>query len=109
MFYRSSVNNPRQGQFGPSVNFPLTDVGKFTYKGRMEQFMHQVRTYASALNIHPSTVIQRAARVGGNSWPKWESGKSSPTLKTADKILKYIADNPAPASDAGATPLKAVG
>jgi DNA-binding transcriptional regulator YiaG len=75
----------------------------------MEQFMQQVRAYADALNIHPSTVIQRAANGGGNSWPKWESGKSSPTLKTADKILKYIAENPVLADDADAEPLKAVG
>lgn len=69
--------------------------------------MQQVRCFADALNIHPSTVIQRAAQVGGNSWAKWEAGNSSPTLRTADKILNYIADNPIPDSDA--EPLRAVG
>lgn len=69
--------------------------------------MLKVRAYAKALNIHPSTVVQRAAKLGGAAWARWEAGTGSPTLRTADKILKYIADNPIP--DVAAEPLKEVG
>lgn len=64
--------------------------------------MQQVRTYAGASNIHPSTVIQRAAKVGGNSWARWDAGTSSPTMMTADKILSYIDEHPAPEIDEAA-------
>ena len=73
----------------------------------MEQFMQKVRAYADALGIQPSTVVQRAAKLGGAAWAKWESGEGSPTLRTADKILKYMMENPAPSEDGGtAEPLK---
>lgn len=66
--------------------------------------MQQVSAYADALGIHPSTVIQRAAKVGGAAWAKWDAGEGSPTLRTADRILKYMADRPVPA--VGTEPLK---
>lgn len=58
--------------------------------------MQQVRAYAEALGVEPTTVVQRAAKVSGSAWSRWEIGSGSPTLATADKILKYIADNPVP-------------
>ena len=61
----------------------------------MEQFMEEVRAYADALGVQPSTVVQRAAKLGGAAWAKWEAGDGSPTLRTADKILKYIKEHPA--------------
>jgi len=69
--------------------------------------MNKVRGYACALGVSPSTVIQRAAKLSGATWSKWESGAGSPNMNTADKILKYIAENPVP--EAEAEPLKAVG
>lgn len=57
--------------------------------------MEEVRAYADALGVQPSTVVQRAAKLGGAAWAKWEAGDGSPTLRTADKILKYIKENPA--------------
>lgn len=64
--------------------------------------MEQVRRYALALGVQPSTVVHRAAKVGGAVWARWEAGDGSPTLRTADKILKYMADNPAPLPSADA-------
>lgn len=64
--------------------------------------MEKVRTYADALGVRPSTVVQRAAKVGGVAWAKWEAGDGSPTLRTADKILKYMEENPVPAAVADA-------
>lgn len=67
--------------------------------------MQQVRLYAGALGVEPTTIVQRAAKVSGGAWSRWECGTGSPTLATADKILKYISDNPVP----DAEPLKVVG
>lgn len=75
----------------------------------MDEFIQSVRSYADALGITPSTVTQRAAGVGGSTWVKWERRTSFPTLKTVDKILNYIEENPAPAPDASSEPLKAAG
>ncbi|AUQ93842.1 hypothetical protein PhaeoP66_04689 (plasmid) [Phaeobacter inhibens] len=66
----------------------------------MEQFLSQVRNYAEAIGVKPSTVIQKAGGGGGATWGRWESGESSPTLHTVDKIRKHMADNPPPAGGA---------
>lgn len=60
----------------------------------MEQFLQAVRDYAEADGVQPSTVLQRAAGLGGAVWRKWENGNGSPTLKTADRIKEYMRDNP---------------
>jgi len=62
----------------------------------MEQFMVEVRAYAERCNIAPTTVIQRAGVGGGGTWSKWADGSGSPTLRTVDRLRKYMADNPAP-------------
>jgi len=66
--------------------------------------MQQVRAYAGALGVEPTTIVQRAAKVSGAAWSRWDVGAGSPTLATADKILKYIADNPVPAVEVDADP-----
>lgn len=73
----------------------------------MDEFMQQVRAYAEALEVLPTTVVQRAAKVSGSAWARWESGDGSPTMIVADKISKYMSDNPI--SDSDAEPLRAVG
>ena len=62
----------------------------------MEQFLSDLRTYAAAFGLRPTTIIQRAGCGSGGTWAKWDGGKSSPTLLTADRLRKYMADNPAP-------------
>lgn len=59
----------------------------------MEQFLKEVCAYAERVGLSPSTVIQRAGAGGGGTWAKWESGKGSPTLMTADRVRKYMIDN----------------
>tara|TARA_R110002049_G_scaffold45609_9_gene133010 strand:- start:2513 stop:2734 length:222 start_codon:yes stop_codon:yes gene_type:complete len=73
----------------------------------MDEFLEKVRAYADALGVSPTTVVQRAKCGGGGTWSKWESGTGSPTMLNADKLLKYMAENPVPKSDA--EPLKGVG
>ncbi|MCZ4268998.1 helix-turn-helix transcriptional regulator [Rhodobacteraceae bacterium G21628-S1] len=61
----------------------------------MEQFIHEISLYAQRTGRTPSTVIQKAG-VSGGKWRKWESGESSPTLNTVDRLRKYMAENPPP-------------
>lgn len=65
------------------------------YLGAMEQFMAQVREYATRSGVKPSTVVQKAG-FAGNAWSRWERDESSPTQRTLDKILRYMAQNPPP-------------
>ncbi|WP_334061706.1 helix-turn-helix transcriptional regulator [Limimaricola cinnabarinus] len=72
----------------------------------MEQFMNDVRLYAEQMGVHPSTVVQRAAKVSGGAWARWEAGDASPTLRVADKIRQYMRDNPpvSPGPDCSGSP-----
>ncbi|MCG7625562.1 XRE family transcriptional regulator [Epibacterium sp. Ofav1-8] len=56
--------------------------------------MAEVREYAARVGVKPTTVIQRAKAGGGGTWRKWEEGESSPTLITADRVRRYMAENP---------------
>lgn len=67
----------------------------------MEQFITDVKAYAAACGLKPTTVVQRAAGVSGAAWGRWEAGGSC-TLATADKVRAFMRNNPAPnASDTG--------
>lgn len=61
--------------------------------------MADVRAYAAQLGVMPTTIIQRAKAGGGGTWRKWEEGESSPTLLTADRVRRYMAENPPAAMD----------
>ncbi|MEX5599133.1 helix-turn-helix domain-containing protein [Pseudophaeobacter sp. C1-32P7] len=74
----------------------MTEIDKNYYLSSMEQFMEEVRAYAEQYGVAPSTVIQRVGVGGGGTWAKWESGTGSPTLRTVDRLRKYMADNPPP-------------
>lgn len=58
--------------------------------------MDDVRAYAAQLGVMPTTVVQRAKCGGGGTWAAWESGTSSPTLHTVDRLRAYMAENPPP-------------
>lgn len=73
---------------------PFDEVGQKSYSKGMEQFLKEVRDYAAAIGVQPSTVVQRAAGMGGAKWSRWVAGDSSPTLRTVDKVRAYIAENP---------------
>lgn len=60
----------------------------------MEQFITEVRTYATLVGVMPTTVIQRAGVGGGGTWRLWEDGRSSPTLRTVERVRAYMAENP---------------
>jgi hypothetical protein len=60
----------------------------------MEQFIDEIRAYAAAVGVKPGTVLQRAGGLGGKVWPTWEAGTASCTMAMADRIRRYMADNP---------------
>lgn len=62
----------------------------------MEQLMAEVRAYANALGIKPSTVVQNAGCGNGTTWGKWQSG-SSCAMRTAEKLRAYMVAHPATA------------
>ena len=62
----------------------------------MEQFLRDVRAYAELVGLKPSTVIQKAKAGSGSTWERWEERKGSPTLKTVDRVRRYMAANPPP-------------
>lgn len=55
--------------------------------------MTEIRAYALLCGLMPSTVVQNAQCGGGGAWRKWEAGGSC-SMRTADKLRKFMADNP---------------
>lgn len=55
--------------------------------------MTEIEMYAAAFGIQPTTVVQRAGAVSGKAWSNWLSGGSC-SMRVADRIRKYMADNP---------------
>lgn len=54
--------------------------------------MQDVKDYAKAAGIKPTTVLQVALGVSHATWSKWEAGGSC-TLRTAEKLRAYMAKN----------------
>lgn len=55
--------------------------------------MAEVRAYATAIGVLPTTIIQRAGAGNGSTWTRWEAG-STATHRTTDKVRSYIAAHP---------------
>ncbi|PCJ75546.1 MAG: hypothetical protein COA53_06530 [Rhodobacteraceae bacterium] len=55
--------------------------------------MKQIEVYAASFGIQPTTVIQRGGGMSGSKWAAWLNGASC-SMRTADKIRQYMADNP---------------
>lgn len=52
--------------------------------------MQEIQDYAEAHGIKPATVLQKAAGLSGRTWEQWVSGKSSPTVRTVEKVRFFI-------------------
>ena len=65
----------------------------------MDEFVSEVVAYAQALGVTPGTVVQRAGCGNGSTWNRWLASRG-PSLRTVDKLLKYMADNPVGLADA---------
>ncbi len=56
--------------------------------------MAEIMEYAAARGIKPATVLQLAAGLSGTTWDKWRQNVASCSLRTAERIRGYIAQNP---------------
>lgn len=57
----------------------------------MEQFITEIKQFADRHGISPAIVIRRSVDATRAQWESWEAGRSSPTLRVADKIRAWMA------------------
>jgi hypothetical protein len=67
--------------------------------GGMEQFITEIESYCAAKGIAPQKLLRDVLKSSWRIWDEWKSGKSSPTLASADRVRAHMAQNPAPARD----------
>ncbi|WP_439561127.1 hypothetical protein [Roseinatronobacter sp.] len=63
----------------------------------MEKFISEIEAYTRALGITPQKLLRDALRASWGQWNDWKAGKSSPTMRNADRLREYMAENPPPA------------
>jgi len=61
----------------------------------MEKLIDEIESYAAAFGVMPTTIVQRGGGGSGSTWSRWTSGGSC-TLRVAERMRKYMAENPAP-------------
>jgi len=59
----------------------------------MKKLIDEIEAYAAAVKLSPSTVIQRAAGLGGGKWKRWQAGGDC-SIRVAERIRAYMAANP---------------
>lgn len=60
----------------------------------MEKLICDIESYAAAVGRKPQTVLRLAVGSGWGIWALWREGSSSPTIAVADRIYRYMAENP---------------
>lgn len=60
----------------------------------MEQLIEEVEAYCAARGIAPQRLLRDAVKATWPLWKKWKDGESSPTMKVADRVRAYMAENP---------------
>ena len=60
----------------------------------MEQLIADVETYAARAGVPPQKVLRDAIEAGWGQWDRWKSGRSSPTMRVADRLRAWMAANP---------------
>lgn len=66
----------------------------------MEQFIREIRNYAAGVGKSPQWVLRQAIGANWGQWDSWIKGASSPTLHTADRLRRWMEQNPPPESAA---------
>lgn len=56
--------------------------------------MREIRAYADARGVKPSTVLQLGAGLSGMAWSRWESGAATCSLRTVERLRGFMRDNP---------------
>ncbi|MFE3839604.1 hypothetical protein [Pseudogemmobacter sonorensis] len=57
----------------------------------MEQLISEVEAYCAAEGISPQKLLRDALNAKWGQWQDWKDGKSSPTMKVADRLRAYMA------------------
>ena len=82
----------------------LDSVGINSHQMGMERFVSEIETYVAALGVTPQKFLRDVIGAQWGQWQKWKDGTSSPTMRIADKIRDYMAENPPqPAASAAPT------
>tara|TARA_R110002012_G_scaffold321120_1_gene547468 strand:- start:1799 stop:1999 length:201 start_codon:yes stop_codon:yes gene_type:complete len=61
----------------------------------MEKLINDITQYAASVSKTPEQVLRDAIGASWKQWDSWVSGKSSPTVKSADRLYAHMAQNPA--------------
>ena len=59
----------------------------------MEQLISDIEAYCARSGVSPQKLLREAINAQWGQWQKWKDGESSPTMKVADRIRKYIKEN----------------
>ena len=62
----------------------------------MHKLIEAIEYYAQEIDRTPEWVLRAAIGASWRQWEAWKEGKSSPTVRNADRIYEYMAANPAP-------------
>lgn len=63
----------------------------------MEKLIAEIESYTSELGITPQKFLRDVLNAPWGQWDGWKVGKSSPTMRNADRLREYMAENPPPA------------
>jgi len=60
----------------------------------MEQLIAEVEAYCAAAGTSPQKVLRAAIGANWKQWKSWKAGRSSPTMRVADRLRQWMADHP---------------
>lgn len=60
----------------------------------MEKLIADIESYTSAAGITPRRLLRDVLKASWGLWDDWKAGKSSPTMRNADRLREYMAENP---------------
>jgi len=60
----------------------------------MEKLIAEVAAHAAACGMTPQRVLRAAIGASWGQWDSWRAGQSSPTMRVADRLRRYMAENP---------------
>lgn len=60
----------------------------------MEKLIEEIENYARLTNVKPNTVVAKAINQTYSRFDAWKSGDGSCSLTNADRIRRYMAENP---------------
>ncbi|ULB10715.1 hypothetical protein ORIO_12455 [Cereibacter azotoformans] len=67
----------------------------------MEQLISDIEAHCAVRGISPQKLLREAINAKWGQWQDWKDGKSSPTMKVADRLRAHMADAATTAADQG--------